>query len=195
VTNAIAAVAPERLAGVHLNFVPMPSEELPGGLTPKERQALADLDKFRASGSGYAVQQASRPQTLGYGLTDSPAGQAAWIAEKFWAWTDNKGLPEDALSRQQILDAISAYWFTASATSSARTYWENNLREPFQVSVPAGVSVFPREIVRPSRRQAELRYTDLRWFDDELPRGGHFAALEQPELFVEQVRGFFRLVR
>ena len=125
---------------------------------------------------------------------DSPAGQAAWIAEKFRAWTDNDGHPEDAVSRQQILDAVSVYWFTATATSSARMYWENNERDLSTVDVPAGVSVFPKEIVRPSRRQAQLRYTDLRWFE-ELPAGGHFAALEQPETFVEQVRGFFRLVR
>jgi pimeloyl-ACP methyl ester carboxylesterase len=98
------------------------------------------------------------------------------------------------LSRQKILDAISVYWFTASATSSARTYWENNLRDSSKVSVPAGVSIFPGEIIRPSRRQAELRYSDLRWYE-QLPRGGHFAAFEQPEVFVDQLRGFFRTVR
>ena len=98
------------------------------------------------------------------------------------------------MSRQELLDAISVYWFTASAASSGRMYWENTMRASDPVDVPAGVSVFPAEIVRPSRRQAELRYPDLRWFE-ELPRGGHFAALEEPDLFVEQLRGFFRLVR
>jgi len=137
---------------------------------------------------------ATRPQTLGYGLTDSPAGQAAWIAEKFWAWTDNNGHPEDALSRQQILDEISVYWFTASATSSARLYWESFGSFRDKITAPSGLSVYPRDITRPSRREAEPRFTDLRWFE-ELPRGGHFAALEQPESLVEQVRGFFRLFR
>ncbi|MDX3187477.1 epoxide hydrolase [Streptomyces sp. MN03-5084-2B] len=190
VTNAVARSG--HVAGVHVNFAPVRMDT--ADPTPKERQALADLEEFRRSGSGYSAQQGTRPQTLGYGLTDSPAGQAAWIAEKFWAWTDHKGHPEDAVDRRRILDAISVYWFTATAASSARMYWENNDRDLSTVDVPAGVSVFPKEIVRPSRRQAEQRYPDLRWFE-ELPVGGHFAALEQPGLFVEQVRGFFRLVR
>ncbi|WP_410640671.1 epoxide hydrolase family protein [Amycolatopsis sp. lyj-346] len=190
ITNAVARSG--HVAGVHVNFAPVRMDT--ADPTPGERQALADLEEFRRTGSGYSAQQGTRPQTLGYGLTDSPAGQAAWIAEKFWAWTDHKGHPEEAVDRQCILDAISVYWFTATAVSSARMYWENNDRDLSTVDVPAGVSVFPKEIVRPSRRQAEQRYTDLRWFE-ELPAGGHFAALEQPALFVEQVRGFFRLVR
>jgi epoxide hydrolase len=190
VTNALSRS--KRVAGVHVNFAPVRLDR--DDPTPQERRALADLEEFRRSGSGYSAQQSTRPQTLGYGLTDSPAGQAAWIAEKFWAWTDNKGHPEDAVDRQKILDAISVYWFTATAASSARMYWENSGGDRSTVDVPAGVSVFPKEIVRPSRRQAEQRYTDLRWFE-ELPVGGHFAAVEQPQLFVEQVRGFFRLVR
>ncbi|WP_410587842.1 epoxide hydrolase family protein [Amycolatopsis sp. lyj-23] len=190
VTNALAASG--HVAGVHVNFAPVRMDT--ADPTPAERQALADLEEFRRTGSGYSAQQGTRPQTLGYGLTDSPAGQAAWIAEKFWAWTDHRGNLEDAVDRQRILDAVSVYWFTATAASSARMYWENHDRDLSTVDVPAGVSVFPKEIVRPSRRQAEQRYTDLRWFE-ELPAGGHFAAMEQPELFVEQVRGFFRLVR
>ena len=104
------------------------------------------------------------------------------------------GHPEDALSRQQILDAISVYWFTATATSSARLYWESLGSPRGKVTVLSGISVYPREMIRPSWREAELRYADLLWFE-ELPRGGHFAAMEQPESLVEQVRGFFRLVR
>ena len=123
------------------------------------------------------------------------AGQAAWILEKFWAWTDNDGRPEDAVARDALLDDISVYWFTATAASSARLYWESFARRSNDaVAVPSGISIFPREIFRPSRRWAERRYTDLRWYE-ELDRGGHFAALEQPTAFVEQVRGFFRLVR
>ena len=98
------------------------------------------------------------------------------------------------MSRQKILDEISVYWFTASATSSARLYWESFASFRDEVTAPSGLSVYPRDITRPSRREAELRFTDLRWFE-ELPRGGHFAALEQPESLVEQVRGFFRLFR
>ena len=162
--------------------------------TPAELANLAAAKEFQRTGRGYSRQQSTRPQTLGYGLTDSPAGQAAWIAEKFWAWTENDGHPEDALPRQKILDAISVYWFTASATSSARLYWESLGSFRDQVTAPSGLSVYPREITRPSRREAEQRFTDLRWFE-ELPRGGHFAAMEQPESLVEQVRGFFRLVR
>jgi epoxide hydrolase len=189
VSGALGEVAPERVAGVHLNLgsVALGTGDDP---TPAERANLAAEQEFARTGRGYSAQQATRPQTLGYGLTDSPAGQAAWIGEKFRAWTD----PGSAVSRQQILDEISVYWFTASATSSARLYWESfaGFREP--VTAPSGLSVYPHDITRPSRREAEQRFTDLRWFS-ELPRGGHFAALEQPESLVDEVRGFFRLVR
>jgi len=163
--------------------------------TPAELANLEAEKEFQRTGRGYSGQQATRPQTLGYGLTDSPAGQAAWIAEKFWAWTDNNGHPTDALSMRQILDDVSLYWFTASATSSARLYWESfGTRDQSPITVPVGVTIFPREIIRPSRRWAERVYHDLRWWD-EVPRGGHFAAYEQPGIFVDQVRSFFRLVR
>jgi pimeloyl-ACP methyl ester carboxylesterase len=193
VSGALGEVAPERVAGVHLNLgsVTLGNFDDP---TPAERASLEAQKEFQRTGRGYSGQQATRPQTLGYGLTDSPSGQAAWIAEKYWAWTDNNGHAEDAVSRQQILDEISVYWFTASATSSARLYWESFRSFQDNVTAPSGLSVYPRDITRPSRREAERRFTDLRWFE-ELPRGGHFAALEQPESLVEQVRGFFRLFR
>ncbi|MBB4688794.1 epoxide hydrolase family protein [Amycolatopsis jiangsuensis] len=194
VTGAIGEVAPERVAGVHVNMASVQSA-LFEDATPEELAAAEAAKEFARTGRGYSGQQSTRPQTLGYGLTDSPAGQAAWIAEKFWAWTDNNGHPEDALSRQQILDAISVYWFTASATSSARLYWESfGAFRSSTVSAPSGISLYPREISRPSRREAEQRYTDLRWYE-QMPRGGHFAAMEQPESLVAQIRGFFRLVR
>jgi hypothetical protein len=144
---------------------------------------------------GYAMQQSTRPQTLGYGLVDSPAGQCAWIAEKFHDWTDCDDHPEKALTKDQMLDNISVYWFTATAASSARLYWEN-LRQidTNEVPVPSGVSAFPYEIRGVSRRWAETRFTDLRWFG-ELDRGGHFAAFEQPAAFLDEVRGFFRTMR
>ena len=196
VTTSLGQQRPERCAGIHVNMaVVTPDESTFADLTPTEQQALADLGEHAATGMGYSSQQSTRPQTLGYGLTDSPAGQCAWIAEKFWNWTDCDGDPENALSKQEMLDNISVYWFTKTAASSARLYWES-FKHPNQeeVPLPSGISVFPREIVRPSRRWAERRFTDLRWFE-ELPKGGHFAAFEQPETFVEQVRGFFRLVR
>jgi pimeloyl-ACP methyl ester carboxylesterase len=193
VSGALGEVALERVAAVHLNLGSVAAGTFDDP-TPAELANLDAAKEFQRTGRGYSAQQASRPQTLGYGLTDSPAGQAAWIAEKFWAWTDHNGHPEDAVSRQAILDEISVYWFTASATSSARLYWESFAHFRDKVTTPSGLSVYPRDITRPSRREAELRFTDLRWFE-ELPRGGHFAALEQPDSLVEQVRGFFRLFR
>lgn len=193
VSGALGEVAPERVAAVHLNLASVPVGTFDDP-TPSEQAALAAEKAFARTGRGYSAIQATRPQTLGYGLTDSPAGQAAWIAEKFWAWTDHDGDAEQVVSRQEILDEISVYWFTASAASSARLYWESfrDFRDP--VTAPSGLSVYPRDLTRPSRREAERRFTDLRWFE-ELPRGGHFAALEQPDSLVEQVRGFFRLFR
>lgn len=196
VTTTMGEQQPDGLVGIHVNMaVAPPDKDTFGDLTPTEQKALDDLAEHMKSGTGYSTQQSTRPQTLGYGLTDSPAGQCAWIAEKFWAWTDCNGHPENALTKDEMLDNISVYWFTATATSSARLYWESfNTSHRSEVSVPSGISVYPREIVRPSRRWAEKRYTNLIWFD-ELDRGGHFAAFEQPESFVDQVRGFFRTVR
>ena len=196
VTTTMGSQRPDGLVGVHVNMaVAFPDPDTMNDLTATEQQALADINTHLTTGTGYSTQQSTRPQTLGYGLTDSPAGQAAWIAEKFWAWTDCDGHPENALTKQQMLDDISVYWFTRTAASSARLYWESfNSSHQDEVAVPSGISIYPKEIVRPSRRWSEKRFTDLRWFE-ELDQGGHFAALEQPESFVEQVRGFFRTVR
>lgn len=199
VTTALAQQAPDGLAAIHLNMaMALPDPATMNDLTPSEAQALADLGAHAQSGTGYSTQQATRPQTLGYGLTDSPAGQLAWVVEKFWAWTDCGGHPEGALTRQQMLDDVSTYWFTATATSSARLYWESfgvlQAQAGSQVALPTGITVFPKEILRPSRRWAERVFTDLRHFD-EVDRGGHFAALEQPDLFVDQLRNCFRQFR
>lgn len=199
VTTAMAHQAPDGLVAIHLNMaMALPDPATMNDLTPSEAQALADLGAHAATGTGYSTQQATRPQTLGYGLTDSPVGQLAWVVEKFWAWTDCGGHPEGALTRQQMIDDVSTYWFTASATSSARLYWESfgvlQAQAGSQVALPACITVFPKEIIRPSRRWAERVFTDLRWFD-EVDRGGHFAALEQPGLFVEQLRSCFRQFR
>jgi len=204
VTTGLATQFPERVVGIHLNYAPVPADRSTmDSLTPAEQKSLADTGYHLEWGSGYALQQGTRPQTLGYGLVDSPAGQCAWIAEKYWAWTDHDGDPYQALSRDQMLDNVSVYWHTASAASSARIYWEDGFarpsarrggRQPDSVEVPVAVSVFPREIIKPSRRWCERYYTDLRFYE-ELDRGGHFAAFEQPELFVDQVRRAFRTMR
>jgi pimeloyl-ACP methyl ester carboxylesterase len=197
ITTAMGQQAPDGLRAIHLNMaLAFPDADTMADLTPTESQALTDMAAHAESGMGYSSIQSTRPQTLGYGLNDSPAGQLAWIIEKFWAWTDCDGHPEGALTRQQMLDDVSTYWFTSTAASSARLYWESfgRLQQSGPVEVPTGVTVFPKEIIRPSRRWAEKAYPNLGWFE-EVERGGHFAALEQPELFVEQLRGCFRPFR
>ncbi|HSA52094.1 MAG TPA: epoxide hydrolase [Yinghuangia sp.] len=196
VTVATAQAGGDRVAGIHLNMpVAAPDPDTFADLTPVEQRVLQDLSHHREWGTGYSKIQSTRPQTLGYGLADSPSGQLAWIVEKFCEWTDCDGHPENALTRDQMLDNITLYWLTGTAASSARLYWES-FRTPDlgAVHAPTGCSIFPREIVRLSRRWAEKRFTDLRYWN-ELDRGGHFAAFEQPSLFVEEVRRFFRLVR
>jgi epoxide hydrolase len=196
VTTAIGQQDAEHLAGIHLNMpLAGPGRSRPEQPTPEEARALEAQDHYERWDSGYSKQQSTRPQTLGYGLTDSPAGQAAWILEKFWSWTDCDGHPENVLSRDELLDNVMLYWVTASATSSARLYWESFTRMARgTIDVPTGVAAFPKEIFKPPRHWAERRYTDIRRWT-EMPRGGHFAAFEQPELFVDEVRAFFRLVR
>jgi pimeloyl-ACP methyl ester carboxylesterase len=203
VATLLARSHPDRLLGIHLTPpIAAPDPATFDDLTGAEADALADLDHARLWESGYAEQQTTRPQTVGYGLVDSPAALCAWIVEKFRAWTDCHGHPENALTRDQMLDDVTLYWLTGTAASSARLYWESfrQVSEWFSqstsdtVEVPTGCSMFPREMPRPSRRWAARRYTDIRHWH-ELDRGGHFAAFEQPALFVEEVRSFFRLVR
>jgi pimeloyl-ACP methyl ester carboxylesterase len=195
VTTSIGQQDPEHVAGIH---VQLPLVRLVGSmmtdLTPEEQSSLESTAYYGRWGSGYSTQQASRPQTLGYGLVDSPAAQCAWIVEKFWDWTDCDGHPEHALSRDELLDNVMFYWLPGTGASSARLYWESfheTNTEP--VTVPSGCSIFPKEIFRPSRRWVETRFTDLRYFN-EVDRGGHFAAFEQPDIFVDEVRAFFRLL-
>lgn len=196
VTVATARAAGERIAGIHLNMpVVAPDADTFTDLTPTEQKTLKDLAYHREWGTGYSKIQSTRPQTLGYGLSDSPTGQLAWIVEKFREWTDCDGHPENVLTRDQMLDNITLYWLTGTATSSARLYWESfHSPDLGPVNAPTGCSIFPYEIIRASRRWAEKRFTDLRYWN-ELDKGGHFAAFEQPGLFVEEVRRFFRLVR
>jgi pimeloyl-ACP methyl ester carboxylesterase len=195
VTSHLATVDPSHVVGIHLNMLTVGPGRDPGELTEAEAAALESLRHHEQWGTGYSKEQSTRPQTVGYALVDSPVGQCAWILEKFWDWTDTDGDPVDVLGADRILDNVMLYWLTGSGASSARLYWESfrGLR-PGNVAAPTGVSIFPKEIFRPSRRWAERRYTNIvHW--DELSRGGHFAAFEQPALFVEQLRTFFRLVR
>ena len=200
VTLAMAAGEPEGLTGVHVNMpVASPDPESMESPTQAEQAALAALEHYQRWDSGYARQQATRPQSLAYGLADSPVGQMSWILEKFAAWTDcerdGARHPENALHRDELLDNIMFYWLTNSAGSSARLYWESFHSTGFEpIALPVGCSLFPKEILRTSRRWAEKRFHNLIYWT-ELPKGGHFAAFEQPELFVGELREAFRCLR
>ncbi len=195
ISRELGLIAPEHLIGVHLNMLFPQVRGEPTDLADQERTRLEALRRFRSDGSGYFTIQATRPQTLAYALTDSPAGQLAWIAEKFNEWTDG-GLPE-AVDRDQMLTNISVYWLTGTAGSSARLYFEaahsGSWGPPATSAVPTGIAVFPREIAPPIRRFAEQSNTIVHW--SEFDRGGHFAAMEEPDLLVGDVREFFRLFR
>lgn len=198
VTRALGELNPPGCKGIHLNMaLTVPTEKQVSEATEWEQRSLASMQFYMDWDSGYSKLQSTRPQTLGYGLADSPAGQAAWIYEKFYAWTDNQGDPEDALSIDHILDNISLYWFTNSAASSARLYWESfntALSGGFNSDIAVGISIFPAEIFRASKRWAESVFPGLMYWN-ELDRGGHFAAFEQPELFINELRSCFAKLR
>ncbi len=196
VTTAIGSQNRGACRGIHLNMpIALPDPETLADLSESEKSALASIQHYQEWDSGYSKQQSTRPQTLGYGLADSPAGQAAWVLEKFWAWTDCHGHPENVLSRDELLDNVMLYWLPGNGASSARLYWESFRQPTFDpVSLPTGCSIFPKEIMRTSRRWAEKRFPNIvHW--NELEHGGHFAAFEQPETFVAQVRSFARHLR
>src|SRR5260221_2411679 len=198
VSSWMAKQQPSGLIAVHLNlpirFPPPPPP--PGGYTAEEQAALAQLESYSTDASGYASIQGTRPQTLGYGLADSPVGQAMWIYEKFQGWTDNKGDPEEAISLDRMLDDITLYWLTNTAASSARIYYES-FRKDFvrmPLELPIAVSIFKGDMFTPAKVWGERTYSKL-FYWNEVPRGGHFAALEQPQLFVSELRKAFRQVR
>jgi pimeloyl-ACP methyl ester carboxylesterase len=203
VSTLIARQDAAHVAGIHL-MPPLapPDPATFDDLTDAERAALAALEHAAEWESGYSKEHATRPQTVGYGLVDSPVALCAWIVEKFWAWTDHDGHIEDVLTRDQLLDNLMLYWLPGTGASSARLYWESirqvdewiSGRAADTVTVPTGCTIFPKELQRPSRRWAERRFLDIRYWS-EPDRGGHFAAFEQPELFVDELRAFFRLVR
>lgn len=195
VTTALGSIEGSGCIGIHLNMPlgrPGPEDSAENEAEEKVMRALAHYQEWD---SGYSKQQATRPQTLGYGLTDSPAGQAAWILEKYWAWTDCDGHPENVLTKDEMLDNIMVYWLNAAATSSARLYWQSfGKYRPNPVSIPAGVAAFPKEILPSVPRWCAPLYPNLTHWTD-MDRGGHFAAFEQPELFIDDVRTFFATVR
>jgi pimeloyl-ACP methyl ester carboxylesterase len=203
ITTSVGQQDPRHVVGIHV-IPPLapPDPTTLERLTEAERAALDSLEYAREWDSGYSEEHATRPQTIGYGLVDSPAGLCGWIVEKFWAWTDWDGHLEDVLTRDELLDNLMLYWLPGTGASSARLYWES-IRQVSEiitssavdsVAVPTGCSIFPKENQRPSRRWAEKRFTDIRYWN-EPDKGGHFAALEQPELFVHEIRSFFGMVR
>jgi pimeloyl-ACP methyl ester carboxylesterase len=195
VSTTLAERHADRLVGIHVNMPTVPLPPLPDDATERERAAIDDYAWHLRWGTGYSLLQATRPQTLGYGLVDSPVAQCAWIVEKFWAWTDCGGDPLSAFTEDQLLDNVTVYWMTGTGASSGRLYWEGYWAgELPPVTVPTGVSVFPREIRRPSRRWTETRFGDIRWWN-EPAEGGHFAAFERPAIFVDEVRSAFRAMR
>ncbi|MDG2005143.1 MAG: alpha/beta fold hydrolase [Novosphingobium sp.] len=196
VTSRIGANAPDGCLGIHLNMVAyFPTGDDLSDLSEEEKQAMVGHQHYFDWDSGYSKQQSTRPQSLGYGLNDSPVGQAAWIYEKLWAWTDNQGAPEDVFSLDEMLDNIMLYWLPGAGTSSGRLYWESmNSFGDNTVRLPTGVSNFPKEIMKASRRWAEKQYPNITYWN-ETEKGGHFAAWEQPEIFVREVRDAFRALR
>ena len=206
VSDWMARQAPPGLLGIHLTMPATVPEDVakalndgdpaPSGLSDAEKAAFAQLDAFYKKGCGYSAMMVTRPQTLGYGLADSPAGQAAWMYDKFAAWTQSGGEPQRVLTLDDMLDDISLYWLTDSATSAAQLYWENNANNfnAVDISLPAAITVFPGEIYRTPRSWAERSYHKLIYWH-EAEKGGHFAAWEQPQIFATEIRASFRSLR
>jgi epoxide hydrolase len=198
VTTRMAQRRVPGLAAVHLTMPQVVPNEIPADPTPAQKRAIDALTRFETDGFGYFAIQATKPQTIGYPLADSPAGLAAWIYEKYHAWTDHGGDPEQALTRDQMLDNITLYWLTNTATSSARMYLENSDLGTAQnagiIEMPVGCSIFPREIFPAPRDWANQMYPNL-FYWNEVARGGHFAAFEEPQLFVDELRSFKRAMR
>lgn len=211
VADAMGRQAPPGLLGIHVNMpaaVPRNvakalgnGDPAPAGMSANEKAAYDSLDTFFKKNAGYGAMMVTRPQTVGYGLSDSPVGLAAWMYDKFAQWTYSGGDPERSLTKDEMLDDITLYWLTNSAISSARLYWENNnnnfsadAQKTAQISVPVAVTVFPGEIYRAPKSWVQRAYPKLIYFN-EVDKGGHFAAWEQPELFAAEMRSAFRSLR
>jgi microsomal epoxide hydrolase len=199
ISTQLGAVDAHHLVGLHLNMVvaPPPADLDLDHLSAAEQDALASYDHYSRVDSGYAKIQGTKPQTIGYALDDSPAGLAAWIVEKFRTWSDCDGDVERRFTKDQLLDNIMLYWLTGTAHSAGRLYYESEQTGGFMpagpVEVPMGVAAFPKEIIRPAREWAERRYDIRHW--TEMPSGGHFAAFEEGDALVRDVREFFRPLR
>ena len=202
VSTWLARRFPERVIGVHINYIP-DSYRPPLGadlppITAQEQAYLETAAAWLSAEGAYAAEQATKPQTLAYAMTDSPAGLAAWIVEKFRAWSDCDGDIERVFTMDELLTDVSIYWFGHMLDASFRIYKENRLRPltfdaSERVVTPLGVAVFPHELPTPPRSWVERAFNVQRW--TSMPRGGHFAALEQPKLLVEDIRAFFRPLR
>ncbi|MEL6892434.1 MAG: epoxide hydrolase family protein [Actinomycetota bacterium] len=204
ITHAIGAQDPDHVAAVHMTLAMGARPKDLSDPGPDEQAALERALYYAEWDSGYSKQQSTRPQSVGYGLVDSPSAQAAWIVEKFWAWTDNTDEtgseasrhPENVLTRDELLDNVMTYWVNGNGASSARIYWESfGKRPPLEIGdVPTGFASFPREVVPPVRKWVEPVYSGLcHWA--EYDKGGHFAAFEVPDVFVAELRTFFRAFR
>ena len=199
VTTWLGALATKQLKGIHLNlvFTRPPKDNAMAGVSAIEQQLLAERQAHMANEIGYQHIQGTKPQTLGYALNDSPIGLAAWITEKFHKWTQHRGNVEEAISKDEMLTDISIYWFTQSITSSVRMYYESRRYDgkpfPERVDVPTAVANFPGELYLPPRAWVEKQYNVVHW--SQPSRGGHFAAIEAPELLVADIRDAFRPLR
>jgi pimeloyl-ACP methyl ester carboxylesterase len=206
VSDAMARQAPAGLLGIHVNMpatVPpdiaralLSGDSAPAGLSDKEKAAYESMNNLYTRGAGYAGMMVTRPQTLGYGLSDSPAALAAFFYDKFADWTYSGGEPEKALTLDEMLDDITLYWLTNTGTSAAQLYWENNANNfnAVDISIPAAITVFPGEIYQAPRSWAERAYHNLIYFN-EVDKGGHFAAWEQPQLLSKELRAAFKSLR
>ena len=211
IADAMARQAPEGLLGIHVNMpATVPADVAkalkdgdlaPAGLSVKEKAAFVSLNKLYTKGGGYAGMMVTRPQTLGYGLTDSPVGLASFFLDKFNEWTYSGGDAEKSLTKDEMLDDISLYWLTNTANSSANLYWENNTnnfnvteQRTTEIKIPVAVTVFPGEIYQAPKSWTEKAYKNLIYFN-EVNKGGHFASWEEPQLFAEEMRAAFKSLR
>ena len=211
ISDALARQKPDGLLGIHVNMPPTIPAELvkginagdppPPGLSDSERTAYVTLSKFFTRNAAYGAMMVTRPQTIGYGLNDSPVTLAAFMYEKIIEWTDSGGEPERVLTRDAILDDISLYWLTGTGASASRFYWENNnnnfsssAQKTTEITIPVAVTVFPGEIYRAPKTWTQRAYPTLSYFN-EVDKGGHFAAWEQPELFSAEMRAAFKSLR
>jgi pimeloyl-ACP methyl ester carboxylesterase len=201
VSTALGLLHPDRLIGIHLNYIPgsyRPYFEATTRPSRAEQKFLVDAARWYEENGAYAHVHATRPQTAAYGLNDSPAGLAAWILEKFRTWSDCDGDLYSSFTPDELLGNVTLYWMTQTIHSSFRLYYENrraplHLEKDAFVHPPCGIAHFPKEILFPPREWVERGYNVQRW--TEMPRGGHFAAAEQPELLAEDIRAFFRFAR